>query len=144
MIRKILLARPHPFIVSEMKPLLLQAGFEITGITHDEALTSSQPATFSAAVISLAVVSPVSKSPQQVLSYLKMTHFGGKFIFAGLIPFERVANNLSEFLKEAGWQIEVHAISSPMARHGRAVYMQQCDLAMAQSNASRDFLAAWV
>lgn len=127
-----------------MKPLLVQAGFDVTGLTNDTALANSEPSAFSAVVISLAVVSPVSQSPQQVLSYLKANQFKGKFIFAGLIPFERVANNLNQFLTEAGWQIDVQAITSPIAGRSGGVYMQQNDLAPAQSKNSRDFLTGWV
>ena len=50
--KTILLARPHPFIVNEMKPLLLQAGFDVKGVSSDSALTESRPSSYPAAVIS--------------------------------------------------------------------------------------------
>lgn len=142
--KTILLARPHPFIVNEMKPLLLQAGFDVKGISSDSALTESRSSSYPAAVISLAVVSPVSQSPQQVLAWLKTQQFSGKFIFAGLIPFERVENNLKQFLTETGWNAEVQALSSPTAQHSPGIYIQQSDLAPGQAQASRDFLTAWI
>jgi len=142
--KSILLARPHPFIVNEMKPLLSKAGFDIKGVADDDALTKSAIKDFSAVVISLAVVSPVSMNPPQVLQFLKTRQFAGKIIFAGLVPFERVENNLKQFLAETGWEIEVQALSSPQARDGAAVYIEQRDLAASQAPASRDFLTTWV
>jgi len=144
MTRTILLARPHPFIVNEMRPLLAQAGFDVKAVINDAALAGIDTASCSAAVISLAVISPVSQSPQQVLATLKELGFAGKIIFAGLVPFERVENNIKQFLTASGWHIDVHALSSRDARRSSAVYIQQSDLAPAQAIASRDFLSAWV
>lgn len=144
MTRPILLARPHPFIVNEMRPLLTQAGFDVKGVINDAELANINAAIFSAAVISLAVISPVSQDPQQVLASLKEQGFTGKIIFAGLVPFERVENNLKQFLAASGWNIDVHALSSRDARSSSAAYIQQSDLAPAQAIASRDFLSAWV
>ena len=142
--KTILLARPHPFIVNEMKPMLLEAGFDIQGVTDEAALANCKPADCAAAVISLAVYSPVSQSPTQVLAYLKQNGFSGKIVFAGLIPFEKVENNLQQFLSEAGWRIDVQALISPRSHDGSAVYIQQSDLAPAQAQASRKFLTTWI
>ena len=90
------------------------------------------------------IISPVSQSPQQVLASLKELGFAGKIIFAGLAPFERVENNIKQFLTASGWDIDVHALLSRDARTSSAVYIQQSDLAPAQAIACRDFLSAWV
>lgn len=142
--KTILLARPHPFIVNEMKPLLINAGFDIKGVTAEDGLAATDIKTCAAAVISLAVVSPINMSPPQVLKALKSGQFKGKIIFAGLVPFERVENNLKQFLADTGWHIDVRALSSASASQANAVYVQQSDLAAPSATASRNFLTAWV
>jgi hypothetical protein len=142
--KSILLARPHPFIVNEMKPLLTQAGFDIKGVINDAALANIEMASCSAALISLAVVSPVTMSPPQVLELLKAKKFNGKLIFAGLVPFERVEGNLKQFLAETGWNIEAPALCSAHAIDCSAGYIQQSDLAAPQAKTTRDFLVSWV
>jgi hypothetical protein len=61
MSKSILLARPHPFIVEEMRPLLEQSGYGVTKLERLADLPALAK-NCSGAVISLALASPIPES----------------------------------------------------------------------------------
>ena len=81
--KQILLARPHPFIVSDMKPFLEQNGFipmQMIGINELSGLASSS---LSGAIISLAVQSTIEESVEMVFKGIRRQFPGLPVAFAG-------------------------------------------------------------
>jgi len=70
MSKTILLARPHPFIVTEMKPFLEQSGFAARKLENLSEL-SAKAAGISGVIISLAVESSISQSAEEVFTALR-------------------------------------------------------------------------
>ena len=57
--KRVLLARPHAFIVNQMRPFLLEAGYTPVGAQSVEHLAQELRGTFHGAIISTAVSSTV-------------------------------------------------------------------------------------
>lgn len=86
--RKVLLARPHAFIVAEMKPLLERAGFAPAPLP---ALSELADGTWNAArgaVISTAVSSTIAESADTVFATLRRHAPRMPVVFAGLTDFD--------------------------------------------------------
>jgi hypothetical protein len=85
--KKVLLARPHSFIVSDMKPFLEKSGFLPVRLDALSALDSGISGTMSGAVISTAVLSTINASAEEVFSALRKKYPRLPVIFAGLTEF---------------------------------------------------------
>lgn len=68
--KRVILARPHPFIVAEMAPFLTELGFAPVRLNSVQELTSLGPAG-AGAVISLAVGSTIPESAGDIFSALR-------------------------------------------------------------------------
>lgn len=103
----VLLARPHPFIVSDMKPLLAQAGFSVS---RPETVADIAPLArqSTAAVISLAVTSPLNASPEEVFRLVRQA----RLVFASLLPFERTVESIKHLAKAEGVNLQVVGINA--------------------------------
>lgn len=101
MAKTVLLARPHPFIVSEMKPFLEQAGYEVTKLEtlSDLALGAKNS---QGVVISFAVSSSVGESAEDVFLQLRQSVPRVPVLFAALLPFEKYRSSLERVAKQAG------------------------------------------
>lgn len=97
----ILLARPHPFIVSDMKPFLEEAGFQIIKAEKLSDLTGLARNS-SGAVISLAVSSPMDASPEEVIKSLRQTQPMLPLLFASLLPYAEMKEGLKRIGSRAG------------------------------------------
>ncbi|MCI0492776.1 MAG: hypothetical protein L0Z07_07550 [Planctomycetes bacterium] len=97
----VLLARPHPFIVADMKPMLEQSGFTATALQKMADL-SALARKSSGAVISLALTSPISETPESVFAKLRRSAPEIPVLFAGLPPLAKVSSKLAHLAKEAG------------------------------------------
>lgn len=108
MVNSILLARPHPFIVADMKPFLERAGYTVSRI---ESLTDLSPtaSNYSGAVISLAVHSSVDASAGEVFTKLRQVAPRIPVVFASLLPFAKVLRSLESMAEQA--QMALHAVS---------------------------------
>lgn len=63
--KRVLLARPHTFIVNQMRPFLLDAGYVAVGARDLDHLRTELTSTFRGAIISTAVTSTVEvRCPQ--------------------------------------------------------------------------------
>ncbi|MFN3915825.1 MAG: hypothetical protein ACK4K3_13055 [Aquabacterium sp.] len=88
MSKSVLLARPHPFIVNEMRPWLETAGFSV--IKPETAADVAQRAqSCSRAVVSLALSSPVGLTPEEVVHILLKEAPSARSLFAALLPFDK-------------------------------------------------------
>ncbi len=82
--RKVLLARPHPFNVAEMKPMLVSAGFLPSPLSEMRDITDGAWRGAKGAVISVAVSSAMAESAEAVFNALRACAPGLPIVFAGL------------------------------------------------------------
>jgi hypothetical protein len=82
--KKVLLARPHTFIVAEMQPFLTRAGYAPHKLAALDDLMGLNPASFSGVVISTAVVSAIGATVEEVFVAVRRKMPRVPVIFAGL------------------------------------------------------------
>jgi hypothetical protein len=97
----VLLARPHTFIVSEMKPFLEEAGFKVIKAEKPADLTDLSRAC-AGAVISLAVSSSMDASPEDVVKRLREANAKMPLLFAALLPYAKIKDSLDRVGRQAG------------------------------------------
>ena len=84
--KSILLARPHPFIVAEMAPLLAALGFDPIRLESLAQLEGAGSAPWRGAIISLAISSSVGASAAEVVQALHARAPRLPLAFAGMVP----------------------------------------------------------
>lgn len=114
MSKTVLLARPHPFIVQEMKPLLEQCGY---GVLKPGSLgdIDTHVNACDAAVISLAIISDIAASADDVTANIHRKNPGMPLIFASLLPFERAVAAISGLFGKLGIEAQVVGVSSSIS-----------------------------
>lgn len=105
MSKNILLARPHPFIVSEMKPFLESAGYGVSKL-EDSQQIGDRAKNSVGSVISLAVSSSVPESAEDIFAQLRHAAPSLPVLFAAMSPLSTLRASLERLAKMAG----VHAI----------------------------------
>jgi len=132
---KILLARPHPFIVSEMKPFLEQNGFSplpIKGISELAGLASHP---FSGAIISLAVQSTIDESAEMVFEAIRKQSPSLPVAFAGMLDASMASKAIKRVLPESIGDYRVIAVDKKndhrveLGQPSTFVYIRNSDLA---------------
>jgi hypothetical protein len=132
--KQILLARPHPFIVSEMKPWLEQAGYSTVkpdSIDHIANLARDS----AGAIISLAASSSVSASAAEILGLLRQLKPSLPIMFAALRPFSQTGPEIERLLQSVGVAGTIASLDSNIAGitglgSGRAfLYVSKDDVA---------------
>ena len=110
--KTILLARPHPFIVSEMRPWLEEAGY---GVRKSDTLGDLETLVTSSdgAVISLAVSSSVGASVEDVLSALFRKKPRLPIVFAALRSLQQVTPDISRIASGMGISATVIGVDGP-------------------------------
>lgn len=98
MSKKVLLARPHPFVVTEMKPFLEQNGFAANKLDHLAELPLKS-AGLSGAIISLAVESSVKESVEKVFEELRHVSPKLPVLFVGMLDFAAMKGVLRRLAK---------------------------------------------
>ncbi len=96
----ILLARPYPFLVDEMKSFLEQGGYSVDKVSPDGAELDMSG--YAGAVIALAAVSELKIAPGEVLNRLRHANPAFPVIFAGLIPLSSYESTLVRIAEEQG------------------------------------------
>lgn len=135
--KSILLARPHTFIVAEMKPFLEDAGFSITKLENLGLLPVAVKGT-SGAVISMAISSSIAESADMVFRQLKLTSPKTPVLFASMIGLDQARPALERIAKLVGMQatiVGVDSASDVTAQLGRQetfLYFNKDDLANPQ------------
>ena len=97
MSRTILLARPYPFLVDEMKPFLEEDGYHVHKAESDGSGLDTPG--YAGAVIALASLSEVNLDPGEVLARLRAADREMPVVFAGLLPlasYEPTLKRLAE------------------------------------------------
>lgn len=109
--RQILLARPHPFIVAEMKPFLETHGYAALKPEGAQTLDALARAC-AGAVISLAVTSSTGLEADEVLRRVRSAAPKLPLVFAGLLPFEKYRQTLERLAQQTGLAGEGLAVSA--------------------------------
>lgn len=98
MAKKVLLARPHSFIVSEMRPFLERNGYQPVKLESMDDIHPGKLGTFSGAIISTAVVSSITAKPAEVLAALRKHYPALPVMFAGLTGFDSTLPTLQRIV----------------------------------------------
>lgn len=117
--KKVLLARPHSFIVSEMRPFLENAGFTPVKLERLTDLESGTVGTLSGAIISTAVVSSVGASAEEVFAALRRKFPRLPILFAGLTEFPTMKGAVERVTKPVHGNAEVLPIAASTESHPR-------------------------
>lgn len=111
MAKNILLARPHPFIVAEMKPFLESAGYSVIKLDSDSK-RDTQARTASGTVISLAVTSSVGESAQDVFMHLRQGAPRVPVLFAAISSLDKLHGSLERIAKNAGIEATILGVDA--------------------------------
>lgn len=145
MSRQVLLARPHPFIVSEMKPWLEQGGYSVQRPDNVSDLASHARACVGA-VISLAVSSSITAGAADVLKIVRQANPSLPILFAALRPYAQIRPEIERLLQGLGIAETVagtdQGAGSPFLGGGRTfLYVSKDDLSdAARSSKARTLL----
>lgn len=82
--KRVLLARPHAFIVNQMRPFLLDAGYVAVGARDLDHLRTELASTFKGAIISTAVTSTVEADAAAVFRLVRERQPRLPVVFAGM------------------------------------------------------------
>lgn len=82
--KRVLLARPHAFIVNQMRPFLLDAGYVAVGARDLDHLRTELTSTFRGAIISTAVTSTVEADAAAVFRLVRERQPRLPVVFAGM------------------------------------------------------------
>ncbi|MBI1196266.1 MAG: hypothetical protein GC203_00210 [Phenylobacterium sp.] len=132
--RPVLLARPHPFIVAEMRPLLERLGYAPTPAAF-ETLSAGAAASAAGAIISTAISSTIPQTAADVFEALSRHAPAVPVVFAGLTDIA-VARTVIERLAQAGG-LTVLGIAEAardvgrLGRSGVVVYVAKDDITAA-------------
>lgn len=115
--KKILLARPHSFIVSEMRPFLEKGGFAPSKLESLAELVQGNPGTFSGAVISTAVISTVNATAEEVFTAVRKRYPRLPVLFAGLTEFPMMKSAVERIVANTHPGAEILPIASATENH---------------------------
>lgn len=133
MSKTVLIARPHTFIVSVMKPFLEESGFSTNKLEHISGL-QAQLSGISGAVISLALSSSITESADDVFLKLRSLAPRVPVLFAAMLPLEQARPALERIARQAGLPatlLGIDATSVAAAQLGRQetfLYVSKDDL----------------
>lgn len=133
MSKTVLIARPHTFIVSVMKPFLEEGGFGTDKLEHISGL-SSQTSGIAGAVISLALSSSITESAEGVFLKLKSVAPRVPVLFAAMLSFEQARPALERIAKQAGIQATITGVdptpaaAAQLGRQETFLYLSKDDL----------------
>lgn len=152
MAKTVVLARPHPFLVNDMRPWLDGIGYSVTKPERAEDLTTLARGC-TAAVVSLALSSPTGMSAEEVLRVLKKEAPNARLLFASLLPFDKAAPALEKLAGQMGVQAVLINLGDPaglqtqlLGRGTTFAYLAKDDLAdsVRRTHASRLLLQHFV
>lgn len=115
--KKVLLARPHSFIVSEMRPSLERAGFVPSALESLAALEAGGTGALSGAIISTAVLSSVGASADEVFVALRKRYPRLPVLFAGLTDFAMMKGVVGRIVQALHLGADVLPIAAATESH---------------------------
>lgn len=134
MTTSVLLARPHTFIVSDMKPFLEEAGFSVVKAEKTAELSDLSRGS-AGAVISIAVSSSMEASPEEVIKVLRQARPTLPLLFAALLPYAKMKSSLERIGQQAGLKPQVLGLADLGVQGGEwgrpagLLYLSKDDLA---------------
>ncbi|NMM36938.1 MAG: hypothetical protein HHJ09_05390 [Glaciimonas sp.] len=134
MAKSVLLARPHPFIAAEMKPLLEQCGYAAVKLENLADLTV-QAKNSAGVVISLAVSSSLGETAADVFTRLRQGVPRIPVLFAAMLPLDKAQSSLERLAKQAGVQATIlgvaagNANAAALGNPNTFLYISKDDLA---------------
>lgn len=110
--KSVLIARPHPFVVSTMRPFLEEIGFAVTKLERlgDLAAQVHRPA---GVIISLAVSSSIPESAEEVFVQLRSISNRTPVLFASLLDVDMAVSSLKKIALHHGGAASVISVKSP-------------------------------
>jgi len=97
---RVLLARPHAFIVNEMRPFLTEAGYASVRIDSLEQLTQELRLPAKGAIISTAVSSSLGADPATVFRHVRERNPNMPVVFAGMADFTTMQLTVKRAVKD--------------------------------------------
>ena len=134
MSKTVVLARPHPFIATEMRPLLEGLGYQ-TKKPELLADLDSMGRGAAGAVISLAISSPIGETAEAVVRRLGGVSDKLPLIFTSMLPFEQARQNLARLAQSLQMSVTVLGVEDAMANASKLgkreafVYLSKEDIA---------------
>jgi DNA-binding NtrC family response regulator len=98
--KRVLLARPHAFIVNQMRPFLLDAGYVAVGAQNLEHLRTELASNFNGAIISTAVTSTVGVDAAAVFRLVRERQPRLPVVFAGMADAATMRTTAERAVKE--------------------------------------------
>jgi hypothetical protein len=138
--KPVLLARPHPFIVAEMLPLLAQSGY-VTSKLERLADLPLKAKNARGAVISLALASSIAEPPEDVFAKLRRSAPAMPVVFAALLDFTLASRKLDEIARQAGVKATVLGVekntdgSGALGKPATFLYVGKDDLVSTERRA---------
>lgn len=117
--KKVLLARPHAFIIAEMRPFLERSGYQPVKLESIGDIQSGKLGVFSGAIISTAVVSSIAEKPAEVFAELRKKYPSLPVIFAGLTEFSSTIPAIERIVHALHSGAEIVPLSANTEDHPR-------------------------
>ncbi len=140
MSKAVLLARPHPIIISEMKPFLEQNGFSPRRMDSLVELKASS-VNVSGAIISLAVSSSIGESSEEVFSEIRKYAPRLPVLFAAMLDFVAMKGVLRGIARISGIEATILGADAASENHpdlgkpNTLLYLGMSDLTTPQKRA---------
>lgn len=134
MAKTVLLARPHPFIVAEMKPFLEHSGY-LAAKLESLADLATQARSSAGVVISLAVSSSLGETAAEVFTRLRQAAPRAPVLFAAMLGFDKSQDSLERLAKNAGIQATILGVATgnenvaALGKSDTFLYISKDDLA---------------
>lgn len=138
MAKTVLLARPHPFIVAEMKPFLEHSGY-LAAKLESLADLAAQARSSAGVVISLAVSSSLGETAAEVFTRLRQAAPRAPVLFAAMLGFDKSQDSLER--KNAGIHATILGVATgnesaaALGKPDTFLYISKDDLADATRRA---------
>lgn len=134
MSKSILLARPHPFIVSEMKPFLEENGYTLAKLEAIANMATVAPKA-GGAVISMALSSSIPESAEVVFQRLRQYAPTVPVVFASMLSLDKARPGLERLASLSNVQasilgVDAEGAASQWGLPGTFVYFSKDDLAI--------------
>lgn len=142
MAKSILLARPHPFIVAEMKPFLEHGGYAAAKLENLADL-ATQARNSAGVVISMAIPSSLGKSAAETFMQLRQDVPRVPVMFAAILAFDESMAGLKRLAEQAGVQATILGVSTgnenaaALGKPDTFLYISKDDLADPTRRAAR-------
>jgi len=114
---KVVLARPNPFIVDEMKGFLVNCGYEPVPIKDLKDLLNIDAAEVAGAVVSNTVVSSVGEKTEEVIAALRQKFPEVPVAIASMVAEDAIEDMLTHKLEKVSANPKVISVAKGLLDH---------------------------